>query len=95
MAKVQQVFRFSGGKSTVVAGLIVQSGRLRNKAVPVGGGSASSSGSTSSSSSSAADPNAGGFVFRVWRNGEIILSESKGGCDLKKFKTVVHEVSSI
>ncbi|KAJ1433792.1 hypothetical protein B484DRAFT_301361, partial [Ochromonadaceae sp. CCMP2298] len=32
-AVVQQVFKMSGSKSTVVAGLMVQSGKLRNKAL--------------------------------------------------------------
>lgn len=82
-AKVQQVFRMSGSKSNVVvAGLLVQSGRLRNKA----------SHNSNTGNAGDANANAGGFVYRVLRKGQVILEESKGVADLKKLKTVVHEV---
>jgi len=79
VAKVQQVFHLSGKSTAVVAGVIVQSGRLRNK------------GSSSHDNSAVADH---GYIFRVKRNGQILLAESKGSVEIKRFKMVVHEVES-
>ena len=81
---MQQVYRFTGSKNTVVAGLLVQSGRLRNKATHNSGAGAGSSVGGKASE---------GFVFRVIRNGNVLLDESRAGCDLKRLKTTVHEVN--
>lgn len=43
--------------------------------------------------STTADTSSGGYVFRVVRNGEIILNETTGASHLKHFKETVHEVS--
>jgi hypothetical protein len=83
---VQSVFKFSGSKThQVVAGLQVMSGRLRTKA------------SHNSNSGNPGDhnANAGGFVFRVLRNGQPILQESRGDCELKRMKNTVNEVRMV
>ena len=77
LAKVQKVFNITGNRAATVAGLIVQNGRLRNKATVTGN----------------ADKNAepGGYVFRVIRGGKVILDEATSA-DLKRVKNTVHEV---
>lgn len=83
------MFHLSGKSSAVVAGVIVESGRLRSKGG--GGGSSSSSSSSHDSNHSAGDH---GYVFRVKRNGQVLMAESRGGVEIKRFKTLVHEVES-
>lgn len=87
LAKVQQVFTMTGHKSAIVAGLLVQQGRLRNKAThqPTNSDKANEAGAVTG----------GGYTFRVIRQGKILLEESKAQCDLKRSKTAVHEVSFI
>ena len=77
LAKVQKVFNITGNRAATVAGLIVQNGRLRNKATVTGN----------------ADKNAepGGDVFRILRGGKVILDEA-ASVDLKRVKNTVHEV---
>jgi len=77
LAKVQKVFNITGNRAATVAGLIVQNGRLRNKATVTGN----------------ADKNAepGGYVFRLLRGGKVILDEA-ASVDLKRVKNTVHEV---
>ena len=84
---MQQVFHLSGKSSAVVAGVIVESGRLRSK----GGSSSSSSSQDNNSAGGGGDY---GYVFRVKRNGQVLMAESKGSVEIKRFKTVVHEVES-
>lgn len=79
------MFHLSGKSSAVVAGVIVESGRLRSK------GSSSSSSNQDNSTGVVGDY---GYVFRVKRNGQVVMAESKGGVELKRFKTLVHEVES-
>ena len=82
------MFHLSGKSSAVVAGVIVESGRLRSK----GGSSSSSSNQDNNSTGGAVGDY--GYVFRVKRNGQVVMAESKGGVELKRFKTLVHEVES-
>jgi translation initiation factor IF-2 len=79
------VFHLSGKSSAVVAGVIVESGRLRSK------GSSSGIQDNNSAGGGGGDY---GYVFRVKRNGQVLMAESKGGVELKRFKTLVHEVES-
>jgi len=66
---------------------MVQSGRLRNKAT-------FSNDKADKSTDAAAATTAGGYVFRVTRNGVVIAEEKPAGdVDLKRLKNVVHEVS--
>jgi hypothetical protein len=77
-ARVEQIFKLSGSKTAVVAGLVVQSGRLCNKASNASGGMKKE--------------NEGGYVFKVIRKGNDISGEIAGGVDIKRFKQAVHEV---
>ena len=78
-----KVIKFTGSKTNqIVAGLQVMSGRLRTKA----------SHNSNSGNPGDAHANAGGFVFRVLRNGQPVLQESRGDCELKRMKNTVNEV---
>lgn len=80
-----KVFKFNGGKGQVVAGLQVESGKMRTKA----------SHNSNSGNAGDANANAGGFVFRVLRNGKEVLKESRGDSELKRLKATVHEVRAV
>ena len=69
-----KVFKIKRAQVSVVAGLSVQSGSLRNGSIE--------------------GDNTGFYFYRVIRNGEVVLDESKGEVDLKRFKDSVKEVES-
>ena len=81
---MQKVFNISGSKSATVAGLMVQSGRLRNKATH---------GNEKGETKTSGDEK-GGFVFRVIRKG-VVIADEKPSVDLKRLKNVVHEVRKL
>ena len=45
-------------------------------------------------SNSASDSTSSGYVYRITRNGKVVLPESRGDTELKRMKATVNEVRS-